>query len=228
MQNDKKSLLGARLLRVAEFIRYGAVLCDVGTDHAKLPIYLAYAGRIERAYATDINRGPIDSANKNISDFGLSDKIKCILTDGLEGTDGLGVTDISICGMGGELIAGILERCAYIKDERLNLILQPMTHPQDLRRYLYDNGFEIYDEDLTEESGKLYVIICAKYTGKITEYSEGELYLGKILLKKERNKHFFDMCGRVLSHLENRQRSSDEDERAQAQKLYCEIKEMLL
>ncbi len=227
MTADNKTILGARLLKVSEYIRDGAVLCDVGCDHAKLPIYLSRQGRIKHAYATDINIGPIESARSNINDSGLSDKIQCILTDGLWGTEGLSITDISICGMGGELIADILGNCTYIKDEDLNLVLQPMTHIHDLRRYLFENGFYIYDEALTEESGKLYTIICAKYTGNKTVYNEAQLYLGTVLSYEKYGKLYLEMCSRILFHLKNKHNSSDINERSQAARLYCQIKEII-
>ncbi len=227
MINDRKTVLTERLLKVAGYIREGAVLCDVGCDHAKLPIYLIGEGKIKLAYATDINQGPIESAMKNIAELGYSDSIKCILTDGLSGTEGLGITDISICGMGGELIARILDGCTYAKDEKLNFILQPMTHTHDLRKYLYDNGYEIYEEALISETDKLYTVICAKYTGTAQKYSEAELYLGKVLLGRERDALFEDMLERVFFHLENKQKSTSECERMHAIKLAQEIEERL-
>ena len=114
----KEITLGARLLCVAECVRANSVLCDVGTDHAMLPIYLASIGRILRGYATDVNAGPIAMAKNNIENMGFSHIIDCIQTDGLCGTEQLGITDISICGMGGELIGRILDDCEYIKNSK--------------------------------------------------------------------------------------------------------------
>ena len=227
MEKKQNELLGDRLLCVSEMIRLRAVLCDVGTDHAKLPIYLVKENKIERAYATDINKGPIASAVKNISEFNLSDKIQCILTDGLELTDGLDVTDISICGMGGELIASILSRCTYIKDENINLVLQPMTHTQDLRKFLWDSGFVIDDERLVKESGKLYVIIKAHYCGIVQNYSDVDLLLGKSLGQNTHGELYREMITRELYHLANRQKSSDPHEAQYAKNLYDKIYEVI-
>ncbi len=227
MIKDSKSILTKRLFLVSEYIRDNSVLCDVGADHAKLVIYLALEKRIKLAYATDINKGPIECARKNIAEYGLSDVIKCIHTDGLYGTENLGITDISVCGMGGELIADILGRASYIKDKNINLVLQPMSHAHDLRRFLFDGGFEIYDESLVDEGAKLYTIICTRYVGTPIEYSEAELYLGKILPNKEHGKIFSDMCNRVLAHLEKRQKCNDEIEQENVKRLYGEIREMI-
>ena len=224
LQND---FIGERLRSVGEMIRDGAILCDVGTDHAKLPIALVSQRRIKKAYATDINKGPIAAANKNINEMSLSDKIECILTDGLESTQDLGITDISICGMGGELIVSILSRCDYVRDSNINLVLQPMTHTEDLRRFLYDNGFVIDDELLVKETGKLYVIIRAHFENTAQIYTDIELMLGKILLSKERDELFVEMAQRALYHLKNRQKSNDVSEAEYAKKLHDEIIEVL-
>ena len=50
--------LGPRLALCAALVRLGSSLCDVGTDHAYLPIWLLKAGKISRALACDINPGP--------------------------------------------------------------------------------------------------------------------------------------------------------------------------
>ncbi len=225
MNNKDIIPIGGRLLAVAEYIREGAVLCDVGTDHAKLPIYLAAECKIKKAYATDINEGPIRTAQKNVRRLGLSEVIECIRTDGLANTHALGITDISVCGMGGELIARILSECEYIRDEGINLILQPMSHTEDLRRFLFDSGFSIDDEMLVKETGKLYTVINAHYTGETYVYTDVDLMIGKILPGRRRDALFSEMVDRVLYHLENKQKSTDTTEVQRARKLYDEIKE---
>ena len=215
------------MLSVSAYVRKGAVLCDVGTDHAKLPIYLAQNGIINRAYATDINEGPITTARNNVCALGLGDTIECVRTDGLRGTEGYSVTDVSICGMGGELIARILSECDYIRDPSVNLILQPMSHTEDVRRYLYDAGFDIKDECLVRETGKLYTVINAVYSGKAIEYSDVDVILGKILINKEHDELFREMAERALYHLENRMKSTDESTVEYARALYAKVKETI-
>ena len=144
--------LDARLLSVAKFVRAGAYACDIGTDHAYLPVYLVLIGRASRALASDINKGPVMRARESVAKYGVSDKIDVILSDGLKGAEGYPVTDIIIAGMGGELIASILEDAKWVKDGKYRLILQPMTHAEILRRYLADNGFSVIDEDIVKDT----------------------------------------------------------------------------
>ena len=170
--------ISKRLRAAADFVRSGAYISDVGTDHAYLPIYLAKTGKIRGAVASDINEGPYLRAKMNIAEEGLSNIIKAVHTAGLDGIEGFDPTDIVICGMGGELIAKIIEAAPWVKDEKIRLILQPMTHPEILRKYLLDSGFNIKDERIVRED-KLYVVLCAEFCGKAEAYTDAELLLGR-------------------------------------------------
>ena len=170
--------INRRLTAVSEFIRQGSVLGDIGTDHAYLPVYLVSKGVCVRAIAADINKGPLLRAKQNISSYGLSDKIETVLTDGLHGIEHLGVTDIAICGMGGELIAKILDEAPFTASGNIRLILQPMTKADFLRSFLLSHGYAIKDETLVRDD-RIYQVICAEYTGESTEYSPIELLLGR-------------------------------------------------
>ncbi len=172
-----------RLLAAASFVRRGAVFADIGTDHAYLPVFLVASGIAERAVAADINRGPLERADENIAASGLSGRIETRLTDGLSGLDGLSLTDIAICGMGGELIARIIDAAPFVRDPGIRLILQPMTKAEALREYLLSNGFRIADESLAE-SDRVYQIICAEFCGENDTYSDLELLLGRHNLER--------------------------------------------
>lgn len=170
--------LSPRLMAAANFVRPMAVVADVGTDHAYLPIYLCKLGKIRSAVASDINEGPVARAKINIATHSLAKKIAVCHTDGLTGIEAYSPTDIIICGMGGELIAEIIKRAEWSKSRSIRLILQPMTHADKLRKFLCDEGYLIIDEALAKEE-KVYQIICAEYRGDAVEYSPIELIFGK-------------------------------------------------
>jgi len=178
-ENEKNiARLDARLACAASLVREGATVADVGTDHAYLPIALCLDGKIRGGVVTDINKGPIERARENIRLCGLEDRLVALLTDGLSGAESFSPTDITVLGMGGELIANIISRAEWTKNRAIRLCLQPMTHAEILRGFLLKNGYSITHEALVRED-KIYQIIVAEYSGKSEEYTLAELYFGK-------------------------------------------------
>lgn len=170
--------ISKRLEAAASFSRRGVRIADIGTDHAYLPIYLYSAGRISGGVASDINQGPVERARSHIFYSEARDAVEVLRTDGLCGIEAFAPDDIFILGMGGELIASIIDKAGWVKDGRYRLILQPMTHSEMLRGYLYSNGFSIIDEALVKEE-KIYHVICAEYSGEIYSPADEELLFGK-------------------------------------------------
>ncbi|MBO7197005.1 MAG: SAM-dependent methyltransferase [Clostridia bacterium] len=173
-----KSALNARLLSAAELVRQDATFADIGTDHAYLPLFLLDEGRIGYAYCCDINGGPLNSARRNAEERGRAEQMTFILTDGAAALADKGITDYAICGMGGELIADIIDRAPHLKDGNVNLILQPMTRQEKLRSYLASSGFKIMSESYSFDAGKYYVCLLASFDGKCREISELEAIVG--------------------------------------------------
>ena len=174
----KHPAIGKRLLSASEFVRQGAYFADVGTDHAYLPLFLLEKGRIERAVCADINKGPLDSAVKNAKERSLFDKITFVLTDGAKGLSGMGITDYAICGMGGELIAEIIEASPHLSDSSVRLVLQPMTKSAHLYRYLAGRGFRVIGEKYSYECGKYYTTLAAEYSGEPYSITDAEAEFG--------------------------------------------------
>ena len=174
-----QSTLDARLASAAGYVRQGAVFADIGTDHAHLPIYLLHTEKINFAIAADIAEGPLSLARENAKKHNLLHKMSFYLTDGLSGLSSLGVTDIAICGMGGEMISIIIDREDFVKNPDIRLILQPMTKQDTLRRYLAQHGFEIESETLSLASGRVYSCICAHYTGTPYTMTEAQYLVGE-------------------------------------------------
>ena len=196
--------ISKRLCTAASYVRDGAVVADVGTDHAYLPIYLALENKITRAIASDINEGPISKARENIHKYGLYGVIETCVANGLDGIEKYEPTDIVICGMGGELIAQIIDRSLYIKKQGIRLVLQPMTSIRELREYL-QNGFSTIAENIVKEDDKLYQIISVEYDGIVREYSNAELELG--IKNIENGGEMFDML--LLSLITKKQKKLD-------------------
>ena len=175
----------ARLDAALSFIENGAVAADVGTDHGYIPIYLVQNGISPFAYASDVNAQPLAKAKANAEKYGVSDRISFHLCDGL-GFIGKGemngehpVDTVVVCGMGGELIAKIIDASAYVKRTGVRLVLQPMTRADKLRTYLAANGFAVLGEKLCTAAGKIYTVICAEYDGVERVITDAEAILGR-------------------------------------------------
>lgn len=210
---DKKlnlPVLDARLMSAVGFVREGAFVADVGTDHAYLPIYLCGNGKIAGAVASDINEGPIERARANIALHGMDDSISAVLTDGLSGIEKYSPTDIIIFGMGGELIAKIIAEAKFVYREGVRLILQPMTHAEILCSFLAREGFAIVGETLSK-AGKIYRTIAAEYTGESYEMPLSERYGGKYLVHSELYGEFIDRQIRVHQNAADGMRGAGKD-----------------
>lgn len=179
--------LDVRLGAAAEMVERGARLADIGSDHAYLPIALCRSGKIDCALASDINEGPVAAAVANIKKNSLEEKITARRADGLAGAYEFSPDCITVLGMGGELIVNILSAAEWIRDERITLILQPMTHPEILAKYLAAEGFEIIDEKTVCDNGRddrIYRIIKAKFDGIKREIDALDALFGKINLDR--------------------------------------------
>ena len=179
------------------YLRQGKVLADVGSDHAHLPIYVCRNGICPRAIASDINRGPVENARRNIAAAGLGDRITAICTPGLDGIAQYAPEDITIFGMGGELIVSIIDAAPWTRDPAIRLVLQPMSHAEILRAYLLENGFFIVDQTLVKEE-KVYQIICAEYDGVKRTADDMALWFGSHNIER--------MHPLLLELLENKRR----------------------
>ena len=181
----KNMILDIRLRTAADMVPKGARLADIGSDHAYLPIDLCLENKIECALASDINEGPVQAAVANIHKNGLGDRIVAVRADGLDKTIDFAPNCITVLGMGGELIVSILDKAEWVKDEGITLVLQPMTHPEILAKYLAAEGFDVIDEKIVRDGtrdDRIYRIICAKFDGKKRELTEAEALVGKINL----------------------------------------------
>lgn len=178
--NSKIFNLSKRLSLCANFVRSGAKLADVGTDHAYLPIYLLQTNKIVSAVACDINSGPLECAMANSKRFGLEDKMTLKLSDGLEKVEPHEADDIVIAGMGAELILKIIMAAKWTQNAEKHLILQPMTKSELLREELFNCGFDIKDEKAVFEDGKVYSVMSVLFVGKKQACSETMKYMGRI------------------------------------------------
>lgn len=191
--------LSERLSAVASLVKPGSRIADIGCDHGYVTAYLVSGGTAVSAVAADVNIGPLRSCQSLIDSMGLGSFVDVRLCNGLDGIGEDECDTVIIAGMGGELIASILEKCPYIKSKEL--VLQPMTHPEAVRRFLFENAFEIERDIIVAEGRRSYCVIRAVPGGKVVDYDQVDLYLGKIDDFSDKN-YFI----RLKNTLENRQK----------------------
>ena len=149
-------ILSKRLRCVASLVTRGNRLADVGTDHAFVPIFLIEEGVIPSAIAMDVNPGPLERAAEHIRMYGMTDRIETRLCDGLEALGENEADTIVLAGMGGALTVRILSQRKDLCREVRELILQPQSEIDSVRRYLEHSGWMIENERMVFEDGKYY------------------------------------------------------------------------
>lgn len=180
--------ISERLKMAASLISPENVLADVGTDHGYVPIYLLEQGKIPRAIAMDINRGPLERAKEHIRLYGMENYIETRLSDGVAALCPREADTILIAGMGGGLVMHILEMGEEVCKASKELVLQPQSELARVRRFLDDNGYVTEAEEMVKEYGKFYPMMRVHYepgaAEEISEEKEVFYRYGKLLLEK--------------------------------------------
>ena len=185
--------LSKRLRAVASFVTAGYRLADIGTDHAYIPIELVRTGHIPQAIAMDVNQGPLERAEENIREHGLSAQIRTRLSDGFSALEPGEADSAVIAGMGGGLTIRILREGERVVSALRECVLQPQSEIEKVRAFLLEEGFLFIKEDMVEEDGKYYPMmkVCppAGKTGRASAtketWDETELRYGRYLLQEK-------------------------------------------
>ena len=182
---DEKHL-SARLACVASLVPAGARVADIGSDHAYLPAALVLDGKIDFAIAGEVVKGPYENAVREIKDHQLEGRVIPRLADGLAAIEPADKVDIiTIAGMGGSLIASILEKDKNQLTGIKRLVLQPNVGESQLREWLMNNYYQIMNEKIIEEDNHIYEIIVAEPSVVPFRYSKYELDFGPFLLENK-------------------------------------------
>ncbi len=205
--------LGPRLGLCGGLVRGGRPLCDVGTDHAYLPIWLIKKGIVNGALATDINEGPLQTAALNAARYGVKDLLFLRQSDGLERVRPEEADDVVIAGMGGELILRIVEETPWLTQPGKLLVLQPMSDAEKLRAGLLKLGFGILEEHAVEEGGRPYTAFSARYGHTPTDAGPLYPYIGGLTPGTEAATRYVEKLLRDLSgRWEGARRGRGEDD----------------
>ncbi len=176
-------ILNQRLTAVSKYIT-GDILADIGSDHAYLPIYAIENNLCTSAIAGEVVKGPYQAAVDNVKKYSMQNTIDVKLGDGLNVLEKTNrVNTITICGMGGPLIAEILQNGKEKLMNQPRLALQSNIQTSVLRRTLMRLNYHIVDEEIIEEKGHIYEIVIAEYGNQ--ELDEKELKFGPLLMNSK-------------------------------------------
>ena len=186
--------LSKRMKSVADMIQPCDAVGDIGCDHAFVSIYLVEQHRAKRVIASDVRRGPIAIAKRNIEAMNLSDQIEIRMGVGLDTIVPGEVNAVVLAGMGGMLMIDILERGEEVVTRCDQLVLQPQSDIEKVRRYLAEKGYHLADEQMLIDAGKYYNLLDVRVHEMVQkdEYDCSKLaddwcymYGGSLLRKKD-------------------------------------------
>ncbi|MFK3937648.1 tRNA (adenine(22)-N(1))-methyltransferase [Alkalihalobacillus sp. NPDC078783] len=179
--------LSNRLMAVAGYVNHLKSFADIGSDHAYLPSYLCLSNASIHAIAGEIVEGPFQAAKKQVREAKLESRIDVRKGSGLEVIKPNEVEGITIAGMGGSLIASILEDGKEKLEGVKRLVLQPNNSARAVRIWLLENNWKLIEEDILVENEKFYEILVAEPGNDEERYEENrekKLMLGPHLIKE--------------------------------------------
>ncbi len=154
--------LSPRLLKIASLVPEGAVVADVGTDHALLPAYLVVTGKCPRAIATDVRPGPLAAARATLRELGVERQVELRLGYGLTVLKPREVDAVVIAGVGAHTAIAILERSPAVRASVRRFVLQPAKGAALLRRWLAEHGFRLVKEELAREGNRFHEVMAVE------------------------------------------------------------------
>ena len=174
--------ISSRLLACAGFVAPGDRVADIGCDHGYLSIHLLASGIASSVIASDINEGPLQSAVRNAEKYGVRDKIRFFLSDGV-GNIPRDFDTLICAGMGGDTMIHILESAPWLKNAQYRLILQCQSKTPMLRRWLSQQGWRITEESVLRDGRFLYTIMEVYWEPEYPRLTVGEWYFPPALLE---------------------------------------------
>lgn len=203
--------ISKRLQTVAALASY-PVVADIGTDHGYVPIYLHKIGKLQKAFACDVRKGPLEKARENILMHQAQEIIETRLGSGLATLQPGEADTAIIAGMGGMLMIRILEDSPEVVKSLKELILAPQHDVDQVRRYLHSIGLIIETELMIKEDGKYYNIMRCIHGEEKYHREIDYLYGKRLLLVKDPllNELLIAEAGKYLLLEEKLQKSDTE------------------
>ena len=153
--------LSPRLVAALEILRGYETVADVGCDHGRLTASLLQKQVCSHVIATDISEPSLEKAKQLLRHINHSECVSFRVGDGCSVLQPGECEAIALLGMGGTLMARILEACEPPLMGAKAVVLQPMRAQDDIRRYLYQNSYHIVCDRVIRDHGRLYQVFKA-------------------------------------------------------------------
>ncbi|MBO1003503.1 tRNA (adenine(22)-N(1))-methyltransferase [Pseudogracilibacillus auburnensis] len=174
--------LSKRLQTIASFISSNSLFADIGSDHAYLPCYVCLSDQTVQAIAGEVKEGPLKRAQETVEYYDLSERIDVRLGNGLQIiNENDHVNEVVIAGMGGSLIANIMEEGKNKLSAVHKIIAQPNIHASSVRKTFLANNYSLINEIILMENNHIYEVLVAERDSTVNIYDPAE-HLGKQLM----------------------------------------------
>ena len=175
--------LSKRLLACCQFVAPGDRVADVGCDHGYLSIYLLKNKIAASVIASDINKGPLQSAVANAQKYGVNENVRFFLSDGVRSIP-REFDCMIVAGMGGDTMISILEAAPWLKNPQYRMILQCQSKTPMLRRYLSDKGWQIRSEKVVRDGRFLYTVMEVIWQPNAPTLTVGQTHFPAVMLEQ--------------------------------------------
>lgn len=213
--------LSPRLQVCCNFVAPGDRVADIGCDHGYLSIYLLQNGIASSVIAADINEMPLQSAVRNAEKYGVQDKIRFYLSDGVRSIPQ--DFDTLVCaGMGADTMISILDAAPWLRSAQYRLLLQCQSKTPMLRKYLSEKGWHIARETIVRDGRFLYTVMEILWQPDAPRLTCAECYISPALLRDsspERNAYYNWVIGGLKVSAEHTQ----DPEKLQILQQLCKI-----
>lgn len=180
--------LSPRLRAVAEAVRPGEPMADVGTDHGLLPVRLLLDGRVPRAFALDLRPAPLARAVAAATRLGLGEREGFVArrSDGLLALAPGEAHTAVFAGLGGALVVGALARSPALTRPGApgalgRLVIQPNLEPERVRAWAQTAGWDLVEEEVIEDGPRLFTLLVLEPAARPPRWSEADLLFGPLL-----------------------------------------------
>jgi len=158
MQSEKRQIQPRERLACAiELLSGASVVADVGCDHGRLSCALVQRNIAKKCIAIDVSASSLEKAARLARQVGVEDRVETRLDDGLTPLETGEADAIAILGMGGTLMARILDVDPPLKGASI-CVLQPMRATEDIRRWLYERNYPVLQDRVVYEAGRYYQV----------------------------------------------------------------------